>query len=62
MINPEYQNNTHRDVVRFFQAEPFHHLILDNFIETKILLMTFVKKSDRFQMTNMTSMSTIKFK
>lgn len=33
MINPEYQNNTHRDVVRFFQAEPFHHLILDNFIE-----------------------------
>ena len=38
MINPEYQNNTHRDVVRFFQAEPFHHIILDNFIEDENLV------------------------
>lgn len=35
MINTEYKNNVHRDVIRFFQAEPFNHLILDNFIENQ---------------------------
>ena len=35
MINTEYKNNVHSDVVRFFQAEPFNHLILDNFIENQ---------------------------
>lgn len=33
MINTEYLNNTHRDVIRFHGAVPFHYLVLDNFIE-----------------------------
>jgi hypothetical protein len=38
MINSEYNLNIPRDLIKFHQAEPFHHLVLDDFISDKDLV------------------------
>ena len=38
MINQEYQNNIQNDLEKFLKAEPFHHIILDEFIQDSELI------------------------
>jgi len=38
MINKSVIDNIPKDVVKFFQGEPFHHIVIDNFIGDDILL------------------------